>query len=165
MRNYADLVTSYLKKNKLEIATAESCTGGLIAATLVSYEGISSCFQEGYVTYSENGKRKNCDVSEKTLRTYTVVSHEVAYEMAVGVRKRAGAAIGVSVTGIAGPDGGSKERPVGLVYISCAFYGHVVTRQYHFHGTRNHIRKQAVKEAFKLIYSCMKRYQIHNNTN
>ena len=103
------------------VATAESCTGGMIASSIVDVAGASDCFNEGYVTYSNEAKMKNLGVKDGTLMVHGAVSFETAIEMAQGVRKKAKADYGISSTGIAGPGGGSPTKPVGLVYIGCAF--------------------------------------------
>lgn len=104
----------------LWITTAESCTGGLIAGALTSVAGASSCVGAGYVTYSNEAKMDALDVSLDVLEAHGAVSAEVAVEMARGAKKTAQADLALAVTGIAGPGGGSKEKPVGLVYIAVA---------------------------------------------
>ncbi len=110
-----------LEKYNLSIATAESCTGGLIAATLVNVPGISGYFGEGYITYSNEAKEKLLGVSHATLEQYGAVSSQTAEEMAKGAKQAAGTDISVISTGIAGPDGGTEDKPVGLVYLACAY--------------------------------------------
>ena len=112
-------VAKLLEQKKLHVTTSESCTGGLIAGTLVNVPGISAWFGEGYVTYSNEAKVKLLGVSHETLATYGAVSAETAEEMAKGAANVADADASVAVTGIAGPDGGTVEKPVGLVYIGC----------------------------------------------
>ncbi|MBQ7677152.1 MAG: nicotinamide-nucleotide amidohydrolase family protein, partial [Lachnospiraceae bacterium] len=114
---YADEAVHLLAQHNLTIATAESCTGGMIASRLVEYAGISAYFNEGYVTYSNEAKMKLLGVKEETLLTYGAVSEQCARQMADGVKKAAGSDIGIATTGIAGPDSGSKEKPVGTVFI------------------------------------------------
>ena len=106
-----------LLKRNLTISTAESCTGGFLAGTLINYPGISSAFLEGVVTYTNEAKMKRIGVKAETLEKYGAVSHETAGEMARGVAFTSGTDIGISTTGIAGPGGGTEEKPVGLVYI------------------------------------------------
>lgn len=149
-----DIVTK-LNRKSFTVATAESCTGGMIASSLVDIAGVSACFMEGYVTYSNEAKEKNLGVSHHTLETFGAVSQETASEMSVGVRKRSGATFGIATTGIAGPDGGTKEKPVGLVYISCATPQGVFTEHHIFSGSRTQIRIQATKAAFALLERCM----------
>lgn len=136
-----------LKEKQYHITTAESCTGGLIAAYIVEVSGASDVFEEGYVTYSNRVKEKNLGVSEKTIEAYTVVSEEVASEMAEGVRKKADVELSVSVTGYAGPDDGEDGTPAGTVYIGTSLLGEIKVRKYQFSGERNAVRKQAAEAA------------------
>lgn len=140
-------VAKLLINNKLTIATAESCTGGLLAAKLINYPGISSVFMEGVITYSNESKKQLLGVKEKTLEKYGAVSKETAEEMAVGVAKLGNTDIGVSVTGIAGPGGGSIEKPVGLVYLGLSIKGETQTKKLFFKGDRQRIRDYAVTQA------------------
>lgn len=144
------VVTKLLGK-KLTISTAESCTGGLIAKTITDYSGVSEIFSEGYVTYSNNAKMKNLGVLEKTLSSYGAVSEETAREMADGVRERSGADIGVSVTGIAGPGGGTKEKPVGLVYVAVSYGDKTVTKKLMLNGDREKVRYLTMLNAFGMV--------------
>ncbi len=139
-----------LIKNKLIITTAESCTGGLIAARLTDYPGISSVFHEGYVTYSEAAKENLLGVDPYLIEKYGVVSKEVALAMAEKAAKKAGADIALSSTGIAGPGGFDETHPVGLVFIGCYYEGRSVARGYNFSGDRSEVRTQAVDNAIKL---------------
>ncbi|MDO5403695.1 MAG: CinA family protein, partial [Eubacteriales bacterium] len=138
-----------LKKKKLLITTAESCTGGLVGASIVNVGGASAVFHEGYITYSNEAKIKLLNVSPLTLERFTAVSKETACEMAIGGAKNASADVCVAVTGVAGP---SMEdgKPVGLVYISCFYKGNVKVYEYNFFGDRQQIRQKAVDEALKL---------------
>ena len=135
-----------LVNKKLTIATAESCTGGMVAATLINYPGISSVFMEGAVTYSNEAKINRLGVKVETLDKYGAVSSEVAAEMAQGIAKTAGTNIGISTTGIAGPDGGSDEKPVGLVYVGLYMNGEVKTKMLRLSGERQEIRKRATMQ-------------------
>ena len=140
-----------LKKNNLKISTAESCTGGLIAAYITSFPGSSEVFDMGFVTYSNQAKNTLIGVSEETLNKYGAVSKETALEMSKGVRDKSGADIGVSVTGIAGPGGGTPQKPVGLVYISlCGQYEHIYIRL-DLKGSREEVRAQTVKKAVEMV--------------
>ncbi|MGL4989618.1 MAG: competence/damage-inducible protein A [Sarcina sp.] len=130
----------------LTVATAESCTGGLLAGTLINYSGISKVFMEGLVTYSNEAKIKRLGVSEKTLETFGAVSEQTAKEMAENIAKIAGTNIGISTTGIAGPDGGTDEKPVGLVYAGLYINGETRVKKYNFFGNRERVRKRAVLE-------------------
>ncbi|MCB2311283.1 competence/damage-inducible protein A [Clostridium tagluense] len=135
-----------LINKKLTIATAESCTGGMVAAKLINYPGISSVFMDGVVTYSNEAKINRLGVSIETLDTYGAVSSEVAAEMAQGIAKTAGTNIGISTTGIAGPDGGSIEKPVGLVYVGLSINGEVKTKMLKLSGDRQKIRERATMQ-------------------
>lgn len=110
----------FIQKN-LKVTTAESCTGGLIAAALVNVSGISGQFEEGYITYSNAAKEKILGVRHQTLEQYGAVSSQTAEEMARGAKRAANADVSIISTGIAGPDGGTKEKPVGLVYLACCY--------------------------------------------
>lgn len=158
MMKQAERTAKLLFSDGLSIASAESCTGGMIASELVNFAGMSAHFAEGYVTYSNEAKVKNLSVKEETLQKYGAVSEDTAAEMALGVQKRANADIGIATTGIAGPDGGTDEKPVGLVYIGCAFAGRVVVRKFHFSGNRYQVRLSATKRAFELVYDTIVRF-------
>lgn len=118
---YASELVSVLLARKLEISTAESCTGGLLSKYLTDQAGVSGAFQCGVVSYSGKIKHRVLGVSDEILTTFGEVSAETAKEMAMGIRAVSGADIGVGITGIAGPGGGSTEKPVGLVYFSVSF--------------------------------------------
>lgn len=149
---------SLLEKHNLSIATAESCTGGLIAATLCDISGISNYFEEGYITYSEAAKMKNLGVSSTTLEKYGVVSEQTAGEMARGVMKRANSSCAVATTGVAGPTGGTKENPVGTVYIAVAIHEYTYIECMYFEGTRNEVRKQAADYAIEMLCDYIEAY-------
>lgn len=124
-----DVVAKKLLKKNISLACAESCTGGLFAGTLTGFPGISGVFSRGYVTYSNEAKMEILGVKEETLRKYGAVSPETAMEMAEGAARISKSDIAVSVTGIAGPDGGTPEKPVGLVYMGACFKGKALYRQ------------------------------------
>ena len=113
----AEIIEKLTRHGKT-VAVAESCTGGMICSMLVEQAGASACFAEGYVTYSNEAKEKNLGVSHEVLEACGAVSEQTARQMAEGVRRRGEADYGVATTGIAGPDGGTAEKPVGLVYIA-----------------------------------------------
>ncbi|MBZ9609687.1 competence/damage-inducible protein A [Clostridium estertheticum] len=140
-----------LINKKLTISTAESCTGGMVAAKLINYPGISSAFIEGAITYSNEAKINRLGVARETLDKYGAVSSEVAAEMAQGIAKTAGTSIGLSTTGIAGPDGGSAEKPVGLVYVGLYINGEVKTKMLKLSGNRQKIRESATMELLDLV--------------
>ncbi|MBX4262390.1 competence/damage-inducible protein A [Clostridium estertheticum] len=135
-----------LVNKKLTISTAESCTGGMVAAALISYPGISSVFMEGAVTYTNDAKINRLGVKKETLDKYGAVSSEVAAEMALGIAKTAGTSIGISTTGIAGPGGGSDEKPVGLVYVGLYINNQVKTKMLKLSGDRQKVRERATKQ-------------------
>ena len=132
------------------ISTAESCTGGLLAAALVDVPGASGVFEEGYITYSNRVKEKLLGVSPDTIGEFTVVSREVAREMAAGVVECTGSELGVSVTGYAGPGDAEDGTKAGTVYIGTCFQGVSEAEGFLFEGGRLEVRKQAVQMALKL---------------
>lgn len=140
-----------LVSRHLTVATAESCTGGLVAARLISYPGISAALCEAHVTYANEAKVKYCGVSAETLARFGAVSEQTAREMAQGLRLISGADIAVSTTGIAGPGGGTAEKPVGLVYIGVASARGVTVKKKQFSGDRARVRSLAALEALNLI--------------
>lgn len=140
-------VAKLLLVQKRTIAVAESCTGGEISSQLVRYPGISEVFMEGCVTYTNEAKMKRLGVSAQTLEKFGAVSEETAKEMAEGIARTSGASIGIATTGVAGPDGGTEEKPVGLVYIGIYNNGAAEAREFHFVGNRNKIRERATFQA------------------
>lgn len=146
-------IVRFLNEHNMTITTVESCTGGLIAARLVNVSGASNVFSEGYVTYSKNAKAKMVGVNPETIEKYNVVSEEVAYEMASGGAKTANADVAVSVTGVAGPLGGTKEIPVGTVCIGVYYKNKVITGKYLFNGDRLQVRNQAVDKALEMVWN------------
>ena len=139
-----------LKQKGMRIAVAESCTGGLIGSRITGVPGSSDYFEAGMVTYSNRAKELFLSVPHDVIAAKGSVSPEVAELMARGVRVATGVDIGVAVTGIAGPGGGSPEKPVGLVYIGLATQGVTITREYRFQGDRAAVRQQTSEEALKL---------------
>ena len=150
-----EAVVKLLKKHDLTASTVESCTGGLAAGRLVNVPGVSDVFKAGFITYSNKAKRKFVGVKKETLERYGAVSPETAREMAVGAAKASGADVALSVTGIAGPDGGSEEKPVGLVYMACFVCGNVWVERFQFKGNRAKIRESSVAAALTLMRSCI----------
>lgn len=146
----AEELVRCLKEKSLHIATAESCTGGLIAASIVDVSGASEVFEEGYITYSDFVKVKNLGVSPETIKSYTVVSCPVAEEMAEGAAKKSRADVAVSVTGYAGPGAAEDGTPAGTVYIGVYYRNHVQGYHFRFEGDRNEVRRQAAREALSL---------------
>lgn len=155
-----EAVVRLLLKHELTVTTAESCTGGMIASRLVNVPGVSEVFNEGFITYSNKAKRKILDVSKSTLKKYGAVSEQTAREMAIGGVFAADADACIAVTGIAGPDGGTAEKPVGLVYAACCIKDDVVVEECHFTGTRAEIREQTADYALNLLRrSILKNYR------
>lgn len=140
-----DTVAKLLVDKKLTISVAESCTGGMVSSNLINYPGISSVFMEGCVTYSNEAKMMSLSVNKETLDKFGAVSEETAREMAIGIAKRHNTNIGISTTGIAGPQGGSDEKPVGLVYFGIYINGKTIVKRYVFNGNRQQIRLRATK--------------------
>ncbi|MBQ9915026.1 MAG: competence/damage-inducible protein A [Clostridia bacterium] len=150
-KGMAETVGQLLIEKGLSIACAESCTAGRLTAALGDVSGISAVLSESIVTYSNEAKMKYLGVSGVTLGAYGAVSRETAEEMAKGIAKKAGADIGVSVTGIAGPGGGTEEKPVGLVYVGLAYKGKITSLQLNLHGNRDRIRNSSVLHALNLV--------------
>lgn len=148
-----------LVKRRLKISTAESCTGGMVAARLVDYPGISAVLDEAHVTYANEAKIKYCGVNPETLAAHGAVSEETAREMAEGLRAKSGADIALATTGIAGPGGGTAEKPVGLVYIACASAQTTQIRKLNLSGDRQTVRMQAVYHVLELALDVAKQYQ------
>jgi len=148
-------VVDLLKANELTISTVESCTGGLVAGRIINVAGVSDVYKSGFVTYSNKAKRKIIGVKKSSLEKYGAVSEQVAAEMAVGVHGVNKADVVIATTGIAGPDGGSEEKPVGLVYIACYVCGKVTVREYRFSGNRAKVRESTVASALTLLRGCL----------
>jgi nicotinamide-nucleotide amidase len=155
MNDWGDLADSFLKaceRRKILVATAESCTGGMIISLLTDIPGSSSMVDRGFVTYSNEAKIDMLGVSATTLDKHGAVSAETAHEMAAGALENSRADITLAVTGIAGPDGGSAEKPVGLVWFGMALSGKpVVTEKTIFENRgRDFIRRETVKHALRM---------------
>lgn len=144
-------LTKLLMKKKYTMTTAESCTGGMIAARMVNAPGVSAVLKSGFITYANEAKEELLGVSHDTLEKFGAVSRETAKEMAEGAVKAAHTDAAVAVTGIAGPDGGTKEKPVGLVYIGVNVRGNVEVREYHFSGSRQKIRESVTAAALTFL--------------
>jgi len=151
-------VADLLLANGLTVTCAESCTGGMLSARLVNVPGISEVYKTSVVTYSNKAKRRFLGVKKGTLQKYGAVSSQVAEEMAKGAALMFKADVAVSVTGIAGPDGGTDEKPVGLVYIACCVKGKAVVKRCQFLGNRDKVRESAVSEALSLMRGCILEY-------
>lgn len=145
------VVAKLICEKKLTIATAESCTGGMIASSLVSYPGISEVFMEGAVTYSNEAKVRRLGVKVETLNKYGAVSEETAKEMAEGIAREANTDIGIATTGIAGPGGGTEEKPVGLVYVGVFIKGKTIVEKLNLSGNREAVRRKATMNALNIL--------------
>lgn len=151
----AENVLKLLKEKELTLTTAESCTGGMLAARLTDIPGASEVFKQGLVTYSNKAKRKLLEVKKTTLKDFGAVSEKTAKEMAKNGAFMTGADACVAITGIAGPDGGSDEKPVGLVYIGCSLKNKITVKEFHFQGNREKVREYAVVRALTLLRDCI----------
>ena len=144
----AQALADSLVQQRLLLTTAESCTGGGIAETLTGIAGASAWFDRGFVTYSNEAKLSMLGVSQSTLDRFGAVSEATALEMARGAISHSGAHVSVAVTGIAGPDGGTPDKPVGTVWIAWGQkLGYAEARRFQFDGDRNAVRQQAILEA------------------
>ena len=152
-----DVVSTELKKRKVTIATAESCTGGLIANSLTDIPGSSEYFERGVVSYSNKAKTDLLDVPEKLIEEHSAVSEQVAKAMAEGIRKKSKVDIGVATTGIAGPTGGTKEKPVGLVYIAVSTSKGTVVRRYQFTGNRLQNKERTCNAVLWMLFDHLKK--------
>ncbi|MDH7517154.1 MAG: CinA family protein [Candidatus Thermoplasmatota archaeon] len=150
-------VSAKLKKSGLTIATAESCTGGLIAHTLTNISGSSDYFDRGVVSYSNRSKVELLGVPEELIKQYGAVSEQVAKAMAEGIRKKSKVDIGVATTGIAGPTGGTKDKPVGLVYIAVSTTDNTVVKRFQFSGNRLKNKESTCNAALNMILDFLKR--------
>ena len=149
----AEKVFKLCLKKKIKLAFAESCTGGLLSSLITSYPNSSKIFTSGYVTYSNLSKRKMLDVKNKTLMKYGAVSKEVATEMVNGVWKKNKVNIALSITGIAGPTGQTKEKKIGLVYIGIKTKKGIDVNEFNFKGDRTKIRFNSLEKSIVLIFS------------
>lgn len=146
-----EVVVALLKENHITLSVAESCTGGMLAAKLVNVPGVSEVFDRGFVTYSNEAKVQELGVSEETLKRYGAVSRETAVEMVKCLVNKAHTRAGIAVTGIAGPDGGTREKPAGLVYIAASLDGEVVCQEVKLIGDRDRVRNVACLNALNLL--------------
>ncbi len=150
------LVGQLLIEKNISISSAESCTGGMFAQTLTDIPGISSVFDRGIVTYSNKAKMEELGVKEDTLKNYGAVSKQTAIEMAEGIQKVAKTRIGVSVTGVAGPGGGTPEKPVGLVYVCVVFDEKRECRELRLKGDRKSNRIMSMLNMYDIIKGLVK---------
>ncbi len=151
MKNIENILVELLIEKKMKLATAESCTGGLIAQKITSVPGASECFDCGVVTYSNEQKHKLLGVSNETLEKFGAVSEQTALEMCKGVRKLADADFGISVTGIAGPGGGTPQKPVGTVWIGICSENIHKAKKFVFDGNRNQVRGSTAETALEMV--------------
>ena len=150
MMENREIIEKLIEK-KIVVSTAESCTGGMIASAITDVPGSSTIFGYGMVTYSNEAKRMILGVKKETLDRVGAVSEETAFEMAKGLKRVSGADVAVSVTGIAGPGGGSEQKPVGLVYMGLAKGEEIFVKKNLFSGSRDEIRRQTVNTALNFI--------------
>lgn len=152
-----EIVVNKLIEKDRSISCAESCTGGLLCGRIVNVSGVSAVLEQSYITYSNDAKTRLIGVLNETLRLYGAVSENTAMEMAFGVAKASKSFYGLSVTGIAGPEGGTEKKPVGLVYIGCSELDIGAVREYHLEGDRITIRQTAVTMALKFLFDIITR--------
>ena len=150
-------VVDALKEKGLTIATVESCTGGMLASSLIDVSGASEVFMEGLVTYSDVAKINRLGVDGQLIATYGAVSEEVAKDMAKKLQEKTAADVTVSITGIAGPSGGSDAKPVGTVYLGICIGSEEQVNLYHFSGDRDRIRMRAVNQALYTLFKWLKK--------
>lgn len=153
--NLEERVVNKLLEKGYTITTAESCTGGLLAGRILNVSGASGVYNEGHITYSNEAKERLLGVSHETLVQYGAVSEQTAREMAEGAAKAANADVGLSTTGIAGPSGGTPEKPVGLIYVGCYIDGETYVKECRFQGNREENRNAAVEAVLELLYELL----------
>ena len=157
MKKLSQKIVNLLKKKRLKISFAESCTGGLLSSSITSISGSSKVFNLGLITYSNQAKINILKVPKKTIIKYGAVSYETCLSMVNNLNKISKSNIAVSITGVAGPNGGTKQKPVGLVYIGIKQTNKILVRKYFFKNKkRNLIQKATVNKALNLILSFSK---------
>ena len=144
-------IVKYLIKENISITTAESCTGGLIASEIVKHQGVSAIYSGSIVSYSNEIKHKLLGVSEEVLENFGAVSSECVKEMLIGVEKIFGSDISIAVSGIAGPDGGSREKPVGTVFIGVKYKNSLKIEKNLFKGDRIQIQQSTKNRALEMV--------------
>jgi nicotinamide-nucleotide amidase len=158
LRLLAQQAGAALLARHLRVATAESCTGGWVAKCLTDVPGSSGWFERGYVTYSNESKVQAIGVAPDVIATFGAVSRPVVEQMAAGALHASGAQLAVAITGVAGPDGGSTEKPVGLVWFALAAHGASgIAQQHQFAGEREAIRRAAVATALRMVLAAATR--------
>ena len=156
MSNLSLKILKLLTKKKLTLSFAESCTGGLLASSITSFSGSSKVFNMGLVTYSNNAKVKLLKVPKKTITKYGAVSYETCLSMVKNLSKISKSNISISITGVAGPNGGTKDKPVGLVYIGLKKGSKIIIRKNLFKSKKRiTIQKASAKEALKMILNIL----------
>lgn len=140
----------------LVISTAESCTGGMVASKIINVSGVSQVYREGFITYANEAKMKYLGVRAETLEISGAVSEETVREMAAGCAANTGADVTIVTSGIAGPEGGTEEKPVGLVYFACYYNEKIVVKREIFKGSRMEVREQATEYVIKLALDTIK---------
>ena len=156
MSNLSLKIVKLLTKKKLTVSFAESCTGGLLASSITSISGSSKVFNMGLVTYSNNAKVKLLQVPKKTITKYGAVSYETCLSMVKNLSKVSKANISISITGVAGPNGGTKVKPVGLVYIGLKKGNKIIVKKNYFKSKKRiSIQKATVKQALKMILNIL----------
>jgi PncC family amidohydrolase len=148
---YEIMIGDLLDKRKLTIATAESCTGGLISHLITNVPGSSKYFERGLIVYSNDAKMELLNVQKETIEKYGAVSSETASEMAEGIKSSARTDLGLAVTGIAGPSGGTPDKPVGLVYIALAADQGINVQKFQFDGEREDVKIQTAETALAML--------------
>ena len=146
-----EVVVKKLAEKNMKLSCAESCTGGMIASLITNVSGASKVFEQGIVTYSNSAKMQYLNVNAQTLEKYGAVSEQTAREMALGIKNASQSDIAVSVTGIAGPTGGTAEKKVGLVYIAVADSDGVSVREFNFTGSRDRVRRLSCLNALDMV--------------
>ena len=156
MSNLSLRIVKLLTKKKLTLSFAESCTGGLLASSITSISGSSKVFNIGLVTYSNNAKVKLLQIPKKTITKYGAVSYETCLTMVKNLSKISKANISISITGVAGPNGGTKAKPVGLVYIGLKKGSKIIVKKNYFKSKKRiSIQKATVKQALKMILNIL----------
>ena len=159
MSNLSLKIVKLLTKKKLTVSFAESCTGGLLASSITSISGSSKVFNIGLVTYSNNAKVKLLQVPKKTITKYGAVSYETCLAMVKNLSKISKANISISITGVAGPNGGTKEKPVGLVYVALSSKEDLVIKKYNFHSNKNKNKIRSSQAVLKIIQDYCENYE------
>jgi PncC family amidohydrolase len=157
MRDLVHEISDILTKDGKTLATAESCTGGLLANLITNMPGSSEFFKLGVVTYSNESKIDLLKVPEEIIAKTGAVSKETAYAMAKGVRQLADTDLGIGITGIAGPSGGTPEKPVGLVYVALASDSNVLVHKFQFDGSRLEIKQLTAEAALKIVFEVLEK--------